>query len=210
MECKLFEGIDKENLQGLLQNFSAKEMSCKKNQVILHQGEHVDNIYICLNGAFNVESVDLQGEVSLISHITEGGYFGGAFAFTATPSPADFRAISQAMVLIIPIKSIISKQNPTPSETKFLYNLISVLAHKSTFLITKIQHLAKRTIRGKITSYLSTVEASQGKKDIVIPFDRQGLADYLSVDRSALSKELSSMKADGLIDYHKNRFLLKF
>ncbi len=209
MDSKLFEGISENDLSDLLKTLGAKKLSCEKNQVAVHQGEHVKAVYVCLDGSFNVENVNLYGEVNIISHISKGGYFGGAFAFSSTPSPADFKAVSAGTVLIIPIKRILENDNLNPCEIKFLWNLTGILARKSTFLITKIQHLTERTIREKVISYLSYESSLQGKNDVVIPFNRQELADYLSVDRSALSKELSAMRADGLIEYRKNKFSLK-
>lgn len=210
MESKLFRGISDEDLKVLLKELGAKKITCTKNEIIVHQGENINNIYVCLEGSFNVESVNLYGEVSIISHISSGGYFGGAFAFANTPSSSDFRALCTATLLIIPIKQIVEKENLNTSEVKFLRNLTEILACKSTSLITKIQHLTGRTIREKVISYLSYESSVQGKKQIAIPFNRQELADFLATDRSALSKELSSMQADGLIEYRKNSFILKF
>lgn len=210
MDSKLFQGISDEELNILLDEHGAKTVLCEKNQVLIHQGDCVKNIYVCLEGAFNLESVNLYGEISLISHIPKGGYFGGAFAFSSTPSPADFRAISSAKVLIIPTEKLINKKRLSESEIRLIRNLTVILANKSTFLITKIQHLTGRSIREKVLSYLTYESSVQEKDFIEIPFNRQELADYLAVDRSALSKELSLMKSNGLIDYQKNKFLLKY
>lgn len=210
MESKLFCGIADEDLKILLEELGAKKLSCEKNKVLVHQGEYINDIYVCLDGSFNVESVNLNGEVGLISHISKGGYFGGAFAFALTPSPADFRALSSATVLIIPVKKLMEKENLTACEVRFMRNITEILARKSTSLITKIQHITGRTIREKVISYLSYESSLQGKNEISIPFNRQELADYLATDRSALSKELSAMQSDGLIEYRKNRFFLKF
>lgn len=210
MESKLFRGISEEDLKVFLDDVGAKEIKCKKNQIVVHQGELVKNVYVCLDGAFNVESVNFRGETSLISHVSNGGYFGGAFAFSSSPSPADFRALTPSTVLVIPIKKLAEKEILNSVEVKILRNLTEILAMKSTSLVTKIQHLTGRSIREKVVSYLSFECITQGKNDVTIPFNRQELADYLAIDRSALSKELSAMAKDGLIEYRKNRFFLKF
>ena len=210
MDCKLFQGISEDELRHFLDDVGAKEITCKRNQVIVHQGEYVKNVYVCLEGAFNVESVNFCGETSLISHISKGGYFGGAFAFSDTPSPADLKALTQSTMLVIPIKKLAEKGNLDTTEVKILRNLTVILAMKSTSLITKIQHLTGRSIREKVISYLSYESWTQGRNEVTIPFNRQELADYLATDRSALSKELSAMRNDGLIEYQKNRFILKF
>ena len=88
-------------------------------------------------------------------------------------------------------------------------NLLRVLAQKNLFLTTKMAHLSKRTIREKVISYLSEESSRQGSLEFSIPFNRQQLADYLAAERSALSRELSRMQEEGLIAFHKNRFMLK-
>ena len=87
-------------------------------------------------------------------------------------------------------------------------NLVEVLAAKTRQLSRKIAHISQRSIRSKVLSYLSWEAGRQGKRQFSIPFDRQGMADYLAVDRSALSQELGKMRREGLLDYHKNHFIL--
>ena len=86
--------------------------------------------------------------------------------------------------------------------------MIKVLARKNLFLTRKMSHLSRKTIREKLISYLSEEGSRQGSADIHIPFNRQQLADYLSVERSALSRELSKMKDEEMIWFYKDHFLL--
>lgn len=210
MNCVLFEGIDEQDLPSVLKQLNAVEIQVEKNQIVLNSGETVRSIYLCTEGGFVLETVDSEGALSILSTIEKGGLFGGAFAFTESFAPADLRATEKSKMLVIPIEQLKNISNADKNKTIILYNLALVLAKKSTYLITKIKHLSKRSIRSKIMSYLSELTERTGKQEVMIPFDRQGLADYICVDRSALSKELSKMKSEGLIDYKKNKFTVKF
>lgn len=210
MKYVLFEGIDEKELPNILKQLSAFEIQAEKNQIVLNSGEKVTAIYLCVDGCFVLETVDSEGALSILSTIEKGGLFGGAFAFTESYAPADLRATERSKMLVIPIEQLKKMPDADKNKTIILYNLALVLAKKSTYLITKIKHLSKRSIRSKIISYLSELASGVGKREITIPFDRQGLADYICVDRSALSKELSKMKSEGLIDYKKNKFTINF
>ena len=210
MNCKLFEGINENELPLLLKKLSATEIVCDKNTIVLHSGEKVKNIYVCIEGSFVLENINSDGSVNIISTLSKGSHFGRAFAFTDAISPADLRALSKGKLIAISKDRLLLLDDGDTEKNKIFANLISILANKSTFLITKIQHLSQRSIRGKITSYLNEISKQSGKREFLIPLDRQGLADYLCVDRSALSKELSKMRDDGLIDYRKNMFVIKY
>jgi CRP-like cAMP-binding protein len=90
--------------------------------------------------------------------------------------------------------------------TGLIQNMIAILAHKNILLMEKIECLTQRSTRAKVLSYLSAVAKRHKNGIITIPFNRQELADYLSVDRSALSAELCRMRDEGLVAFHKNKF----
>lgn len=210
MKSILFIGITEKDLPAVLKRLNAVESTVEKNRIVVHAGEKISSVYVCIEGAFVLETIDANGIVSILSEITEGGLFGGAFAFTESVAPADLRATEKGKLLVIPIESLKNMPDGDENKSIILYNLVGILARKSAYLTTKIQHLSKRSIRAKIISYLAEIENRTGKKEFTVPFDRQGLADYICVDRAALSKELSKMKKEGLIDYKKNRFIVKF
>lgn len=97
----------------------------------------------------------------------------------------------------------------TPDQARFTGNLLALMAEKNRLLTEKIRYLTQRSTRQKIMLYLSAMARKKGKATFVLPFNRQQMADFLSVDRSALSAELSKMKKEGLIDYHKDKFTLR-
>ena len=95
------------------------------------------------------------------------------------------------------------------AKRRLLINLTQILAGKNLFLTKKMEHLTQRTTRQKLLSYLSDVQRRAGSAAFDIPFDRQELADFLAVDRSAMSAELSKLRREGVLEYRKNHFLLK-
>ncbi len=122
----------------------------------------------------------------------------------------DAVAVKDSRVLFVNVRKVFHTC-PTPCgrHTDVIRNLVTVSSRKNIRLSQRILDTSSKTIRGRLISYLSREVHLQGSRDLTIPFDRQQLADYLGVDRSALSKELGKMKQDGLLDYHKNRFTIR-
>lgn len=119
-------------------------------------------------------------------------------------------AAEDTEILFLDVKRILTICSSACSfHTRLIRNLLTILAEKNLMLTHKMEHMAQKSTRDKVLSYLSLEAEKQGGPEFAIPFNRQQLADYLSVDRSAMSRELSRMKAEGLLDYHRNRFRLK-
>ena len=139
-----------------------------------------------------------------------GDVFGEAFALgAAAVLPVSALARRDSCVLLMDSRRMLTAcPSPCAAHTALLRNLIAVLAGKNIALTDKIRHISKRTTRARVMSYLSEAAAAAGKNTFLIPFDRQEMADYLAVERSALSATLSEMQADGLISFRKNRFTL--
>lgn len=209
MKNILFDGIEEESTRKLLKCFNAYEQQYSKGSYIVHSGDTITSLYLVLSGSINAQTFDMYGNVNIISRITEGGLFGGAFAFSeGTPCP-DLVAEEDSRILVLPVnRALCPCENKCDTHMRFYSNLIKLLAKRSASLITKINHISQRTIREKLTSYLNTEALRQKSNYIVLEFDRQQLADYLCVDRAALSRELSKMRAEGLIDYNKSTFKL--
>lgn len=209
MKNILFEGIEEESVKKLLKCFNAYEQSYSRGSYILHSGDNISSLYLVLKGGLNAQAFDIYGNVNLISHIPEGGLFGGAFAFSDEAPCPDLVSAEDSRILVLPIdKGLCPCERKCDTHMQFYSNLIKLLARRSASLITKINHLSQRSIREKLLSYLKTEEIKQGGGYIKLHFDRQQLADYLCVDRASLSRELSKMKEDGIIDYNKNTFKL--
>ena len=200
----LFKGIEENEKAELLKSLGASKKRFKKGSVIVESGERVKNIYYVEEGVLSVENSDYDGNVFIVSQVGKGGVFGGAFAFSNEICASNVLALNDVVLTVIPIDGIFTEQYPL--NRIFIENLVNILATKCVSLITKIRHVSAKSIRGKVSAYLTTQAKRYGKNSFEIPFSRQELADYLGVDRSALSKELSLMQKDGVIRYKKNKF----
>ena len=166
---------------------------------------------LLLSGSAFAVQDDLWGQRNIMGKILPPGTFAEPFA--ATPGAVlnvSVVASVPSKVMFLNIQRITTVCSETcPQHALLIRNLVSVLARKNLQLNDKITHMSKRRTREKLLSYLSSESLRQGSLEFDIPFDRQQLADYLEVDRSALSAELGKMKKEGLLDFWKNQFVLK-
>ena len=204
----LFRGMDAAEVKGCLKALSGRTQHFPKDAVILRAGEAADRMGIVLRGSVTVESNDIWGNCTILSHVDAGGFFAETYAYLGGVMLVDVVANADCEVLFLRIGD---KQN-APAETgwrvKLTKNLLTVSMHKNLTLAGRSFHTAPKSIRGKVLSYLNTVSIQARSTEFDIPFDRQQLADYLNVERTALSKELGKMRADGLIRCRRNHFLL--
>lgn len=204
----LFCGINPDELEALLGCLDARKRFYRKGQTILRSGETVSAMGIVLEGSVRLEKQDYWGNRSILASFGAGQSFGEVYA--CEPSlPLDLNAVAaeDAAVLMVDARKI---TDHCPSACAFhlrlTRNLLRVIARRAHALTRKIEHTSKRTTRAKLLSYLSEQAELAGSSRFSVPFDRQELADYLSVDRSAMCSELSRMKKDGIIAFRKNQF----
>ena len=163
-----------------------------------------------LEGRIQIESTDYWGNKTIIDNLGSGKVFGETYALTGKTLMVDVLAVETSKILLLNPKKLFSN-NEGRGEIKaiLIKNILKISMNKNLHLSQRIFHTTSKTIRGRLLAYLSSCASSKSPDaEFDIPFDRQQLADYLQVDRSALSAELSKMKADGLIDYWKNHFKL--
>ena len=163
-----------------------------------------------LEGRIQIESTDYWGNKTIIDNLGSGKVFGETYALTGKTLMVDVLAVETSKILLLNPKKLFSN-NEGRGEIKaiLIKNILKISMNKNLHLSQRIFHTTSKTIRGRLLAYLSFCAPSKSlDAEFDIPFDRQQLADYLQVDRSALSAELSKMKADGLIDYWKNHFKL--
>jgi len=182
----------------------------KKGETIYRYGDVIISLGIVLNGSVNIERCDAWGNNSIIDIIETGGIFGETYAcLKSEPLTVDVVANEKTEVLFFNINKVLYLCPKRCSfHSKLIENLMQNLARKNVMLSNKMRYLTPKTIRARLVAYLSSESFEQGKLSIEIPFNRKQLADYLSVERSALSNELSKMQAEGMIEYHKNSFKL--
>lgn len=207
----LFADIEPAEARALLGCLGAVERSYAKGERALRAGDRTSALGLVLEGAVRIEREDYWGTRSIIARIGSGRTFGEAFA-CAPELPCDVSAVAVedgTRVLFLNAGKVMTT---CPSSCAFharlARNLLAVLARRAHGLTRKIDHVSKRTTRGKLLAYLSDEAARAGADEFSIPFDRQELADYLAVDRSAMCAELSRMRRDGVIDYRRERFRL--
>ncbi|MGN0700487.1 MAG: Crp/Fnr family transcriptional regulator [Oscillospiraceae bacterium] len=207
---KLFSGLSYEETEKMLRCLNAKQRAFKKGELVLRQGESVKSIMVLAEGKLHIQRDDHWGNRSIISIIGVSEMFGEAYA--APDSGAmlnDVLAVEDSVVLCFDMERLISVCPEACSfHSAVVRNLLFAISEKNRKLVQKLGYMSERTTREKLSAYLSDEAKRNNSSSFSIPFNRQQLADYLSVDRSALSNELSKMRNDGLLKFCKNRFEL--
>jgi CRP-like cAMP-binding protein len=206
----LFKGITGPELEKLFGCISARQKKIEKNGYVFMAGMEPDWAGLLLSGALHMVRDDFWGNRSIVSRIEPGEIFGETFVLGEIKRmPLSVVAVEKSEVFLFDTGRIVNVcSSVCPFHTRVIKNMIRILALKNSTLVTKIEHLTRRTTREKLLSYLS-VEARLAKSgSFEIPFTRQELADYLSIDRSAMSAELGRMRDQGLIRFKKNHFEL--
>lgn len=206
----LFAGIEQNEILSLLHCVDAKVLNYKKGEFVLRQGDEMVDIALLLDGSLHIQSDDYWGNRSILGHVSGGEIFGEAYVLSHDSRILnDVVAVENSVVMFINAKRIISVCSSTCTfHTKVVQNMFLVISEKNKKLVQKLGHVCKRSIREKLNSYLSQEAKKQKSPNIIIPFNRQQLADFLSVDRSAMSNELCKMRDEGLIEFRKNYFRL--
>lgn len=182
----------------------------RKGDVIFGVGSIVTDIGLVLSGSVRIEHTDLWGNKSILGITLAGGVFAESYACIPNePMMVDAVANEDCEILFISVPRLFTPCSVCGSQNRLIQNLVMISAGKNLQLSRRSLHTSPKTIRGRLFSYFSQQVSAQGSNKIIIPFDRQQLADYLNLDRSALSKELGKMRNDGLIEYKKNTFVIK-
>lgn len=208
----VFKGMSEAEIESALKTLGYDERNCEKGEIILYAGSITRKMGLVLSGSVTVESIDMLGNKTILSHIGVGDFFAETYGFLGNePMAVDVCANEKTKIFFLNIGNITTtcNQGAESWKTKLITNILTISIRKNLFLSSRVFHTSSKTIRGKLISYLSFVSAKKQKKEFDIPFDRQQLAEYLNVDRTALSKEIGKMQREGLIVCKKNHFLLK-
>lgn len=206
----LFKDIDIATIDSMLSCLEPIKKDYVKDQTILAFGAKTAHVGIVLQGEVRIIKDDFWGNETILTRLGQGDVFGETYAALKN-MPLEVNVISKAetSVLFIDIDKILrSCPNACIHHTELTMNFLQLLARKNIMLTSKITHLTQRTTREKLLSYLSSISMQASSNSFEIPFNRQELADYLAVDRSALSYQLSLLKKDGILSYNKNKFIL--
>jgi len=206
---ELFNGIDPVKVEAMLSCVSAEIRSVRKGCIILMTGDAPEHFGVVLTGQVHIVHEDYDGNRSLIAVISPGGIFAEAVCCAGvSESPVTVIVDHDSTVLLLSFKRIL---HICPSSCSFhkklIENMLGILASKNLSLQSHMEILSMKSVRSRVLRYIESFSPKKGH-EIIIPLNREELANYLCVDRSALSHELMRMKKDGLIDYRKNRFIL--
>ncbi|HJD47751.1 MAG TPA: Crp/Fnr family transcriptional regulator [Candidatus Mediterraneibacter norfolkensis] len=210
LDNPVFRGIAEEELPELLEFLDTKEKSFGRDDTVFHLGDRTEQMGLVLSGGVNIFRTDLWGRRSILDHVNPGEVFGETYACLGDmPLMVDVAASEESDILFLKIGRI-TRIQPESGSPRFrlMQNLFHIMAEKNLNLSRKINHITPKSIRGRIVSYLSYEAVRQKSPSFEIPFNRQQMADYLLVDRSALSAELSRMQKEGLLTFRRNRFRL--
>ncbi|MEA4815977.1 MAG: Crp/Fnr family transcriptional regulator [Lachnospiraceae bacterium] len=206
----LFKGIEESNLQPLLSCLSAKTVCYEKGQTVLLGGESTKLFGIVLSGQVQIVQYDYYGNRSILASIDPGNLFAESFACAEIKKlPVNVIATTESEILFIDCRRLaVPCTKACGFHSKLIQNMLNIVSMKNIYLTQKIEFTSKRTTREKLLAYLSAEAQKAGTNRFDIPFNRQELADYLSVERSAMSAELSKLRDDGVLNFHKNQFKL--
>lgn len=207
----LFQGIgdaDRAALLGCLKTYSR---AYKKGEFILLEQDHIQDVGIVRTGMVHMLKEDIWGHLTLLAYMGPGELFGETFALCpGRASHVSFQAAADTEVLFLPLDHVLT---PCKKQCDFhaavSRNLCTMLGEKNLQLMEKIEIAAKSSLREKILAYLSIQAQKQGSKYITVPLNRTEMASFLHANRSAMTRELSEMQADGLIEFDGNTFVLK-
>lgn len=207
---RLFMGMSEDEISGALSFLQAQEKQYKKGHVLLHAGDVTERLGLVLEGSVTIESNDAWGNRTILSHVGPGQLFAETYALLEDePLLVDVVANETCRILFLRVSSTQELMSASGAwATKITANVLMISALKNLHLSGRSFHTAPKTVRGRVMAYLNTVSLQTQSTEFDIPFDRQQFADYLNVERTALSKELGKMQNDGLIKVKKNHFVI--
>lgn len=208
---KLFLDISENEIELILKCLSSNIKKYKKGEYIYKVGDTINNLALVVEGNIHIEKEDFWGNKNILLEISKGEIFGESY-YCTNIEPISINAISSndSAVIFIDMKNAFNNYcSCCSSNLKLIQNFINVLATRNKDITTKFQHISQRTTRNKLLSYLSEQAIKNNSSSFYIPFNRQQLSDYLCVDRSSMSNELSKMRNEGILNFKKNYFELK-
>lgn len=209
-QSPLFYGINEDELYTLLKCCDASQQVYEEGEAILRMGESMERVMLLLRGRALVFRETFWGEKEELMLLEEGQSFGEDYACARTAVlPVGVEALEECEILFLSYQRMITFCSLACSfHTRLIQNLLRLVSERSVNMEDKLEHVSRKTTREKLLSYLSKEAILQGNRSFDISYSRQELADYLCVDRSAMSGELGKLKREGVLDFQKNHFTL--
>lgn len=207
-QCPLFDQIEEKHYGTLLRCFGARTLKVRKNGIVFHEGDPATGVGVVLSGSVQIVQEDYLGNRSIVSMAAPGQLFAEGFACARVEAlPVSVLAAVDSEVMIIECAHILTLcHNACSFHNQMVRNLLHSVAHGNLRLNQKIEILSKRTTREKVMAYLLTEAKLVGNDEFDIPYDRQELADFLGVERSAMSTVIGKLQDDGLIEVKRRHF----
>lgn len=208
LKMPLFEGIIKDEMPSMLNCLSAYIKEYKKEQYIFYDNDKIDTIGLILEGTVQMVREDLWGNKTLLISMETGQIFGETFACNVNKNATvSFQVSRDAVIMFLPFSRVMhSCSMSCQFHHRLIKNMVSIIATKNVTLMDKVDIISKKTLREKIYTYLLQEAGKQNSPYFEIPLGRVQLAEYLCADRSALTRELNTMREEGYIDFEKNSF----
>ena len=208
-KVRLFDGISQESVGEMMACFAAVQRSYAADATVLSYSEHLGSIGVVLSGEINVESLDAEGNITILETVGHDGVFGEMFSLPVEPLSYTATAKTPCEVLFIGFDHVVRHcERACDHHNRLVNNLFRISAEKAQSLSKRISLLSQRSMRQKLTLYLEYLSAEKHSARFELPMPLSELAGYLSMDRSAMMRELGRMRADGLIQSSGRRFEL--
>lgn len=209
-KAQMFSGLGTEEIESMLSCLGARLCNYKKGEYVLRQGEHLSDIIVLTTGNLHIQKDDYWGNRSILGNISVGEMFGESYVgYENGAVMNDVVAVENSTAIFFDAMRIITTcSTACRFHSMIIQNLFFAISEKNRKLVQKLGHMSMRSTREKLISYLSEEAKRQNSSEFTIPYNRQQLADFLSVDRSAMSNELCKMRDEGLLKFTKNQFRL--
>lgn len=209
-ELPLFEDINSQDISEMMTCLAAKTKAYKKETYVKYEGDSADFIGIVLDGTIQILQDDYNGNRSIISAFGPGHLFAEAFACAAIPTlPVSILAATDCTILFLNIQKILYPcTQACYFHSKLIQNLLKIVSRKNMLLSKKLSYVSHKTTSEKLMAFLCDQAKEKNSLEFTIPYDRQALADYLGVERSALSAEIGKLKKQGILETNRSYFKL--
>lgn len=213
LAAPIFFGIDEQDVLKAMHFLQASWRRYAKEDLIIKSGDKIDRIGLLLSGNIEISRQDIMGNQFILTHLNAPNLFAEVLACAALDtSPVTIKSLSDTVVLMLNFGNILQNQDETNAYgEKIISNVLKLLARKNLMLNEKLDIMSKRSLRSRITAMLLAAASRSGQEKFILPYNRQEMADYLAVDRSSLSRELSRMQKEGLLRFCRQTFeILQF
>ena len=206
IKTNLFDNIDKKEIPNILENFKSQKKSYDKGNIIIDTGDKVESIYIILNGKIEISKEYDDTRKNIVNILESGEIFAEAIALSTNKiSPITAISLNKSELIKINIKYIFDNNLEKNNKNIFIENLLKIISDKNKFLSIKNDILSQKSLRSKIILYLKYMSNMQKSKKITVPYSRDKLAEFISADRSALSRELNRLAREKMIELNGNK-----